>query len=163
MQIFHQAYGCALLFQIFEDIYLAERPSIQALLNCTDSIFTYIFILEVGLKWVAFGFGKYFTSAWCWLDFIIVIVSYRPWIPCRQGWGWGKVGEGGGGDHMGAAFLLCPSRIFFFTALVHNCRLSISTPAFLGPIYHTPHLVCLPPNPFHDDSTSLPKHGECLM
>lgn len=27
------------------------------------------------LKWVAFGFRRYFTSAWCWLDFLIVIVS----------------------------------------------------------------------------------------
>ncbi|XP_003794518.1 sodium channel protein type 11 subunit alpha [Otolemur garnettii] len=60
---------------VFEDVYLKERPQIEALLNCTDKIFTHIFILEMGLKWVAFGFTKYFTSAWCWLDFIIVIVS----------------------------------------------------------------------------------------
>ncbi|XP_012411266.1 sodium channel protein type 11 subunit alpha [Trichechus manatus latirostris] len=60
---------------VFEDIHLEEQPNIKKLLNCTDSIFTYIFILEMGLKWVAFGFSKYFTSAWCWLDFIIVIVS----------------------------------------------------------------------------------------
>ncbi|EPQ04075.1 Sodium channel protein type 11 subunit alpha [Myotis brandtii] len=60
---------------IFEDIHLGEQPKIQELLKCTDNIFTYIFILEMGLKWVAFGFRKYFTSAWCWLDFTIVIVS----------------------------------------------------------------------------------------
>nr|XP_020034055.1 sodium channel protein type 11 subunit alpha [Castor canadensis] len=60
---------------VFEDVKLVERRQIQVLLNCTDNIFTFIFILEMGLKWVAFGFGKYFTSAWCWLDFIIVIVS----------------------------------------------------------------------------------------
>lgn len=65
----------ALSFQIFEDIHLGKQPKIQKLLNCTDNIFTYIFILEMGLKWVAFGFRKYFTSAWCWLDFTIVIVS----------------------------------------------------------------------------------------
>ncbi|KAM4821260.1 LOW QUALITY PROTEIN: sodium channel protein type 11 subunit alpha [Thomomys bottae] len=60
---------------VFEDVHLPKQPHVQAVLNCTDSIFTFIFILEMGLKWVAFGFGKYFTSAWCWLDFIIVIVS----------------------------------------------------------------------------------------
>ncbi|XP_073078771.1 sodium channel protein type 11 subunit alpha isoform X4 [Manis javanica] len=60
---------------VFEDTNLDQRPSIQALLDCTDNIFTYIFILEMGLKWVALGFRKYFTSVWCWLDFIIVIVS----------------------------------------------------------------------------------------
>lgn len=26
------------------------------------------------LKWVAYGFAKYFTNAWCWLDFLIVDV-----------------------------------------------------------------------------------------
>uniref|UniRef100_E1BHM6 Sodium channel protein n=1 Tax=Bos taurus TaxID=9913 RepID=E1BHM6_BOVIN len=60
---------------VFEDINLDKQPKIQELLKCTDTIFTYIFILEMGLKWVAFGFRKYFTSVWCWLDFVIVIVS----------------------------------------------------------------------------------------
>ncbi|XP_032207081.1 sodium channel protein type 11 subunit alpha isoform X3 [Mustela erminea] len=60
---------------VFEDVDLEKRPNIKELLNCTDHIFTYIFILEMGLKWVAFGFRKYFTSVWCWLDFVIVIVS----------------------------------------------------------------------------------------
>uniref|UniRef100_K7FPL8 Sodium channel protein n=1 Tax=Pelodiscus sinensis TaxID=13735 RepID=K7FPL8_PELSI len=27
------------------------------------------------LKWVAYGFKKYFTNAWCWLDFLIVDIS----------------------------------------------------------------------------------------
>uniref|UniRef100_A0A8I3QMG7 Sodium channel protein n=1 Tax=Canis lupus familiaris TaxID=9615 RepID=A0A8I3QMG7_CANLF len=69
---------------VFEDIYLEERPNIRDLLNCTDHIFTYIFILEMGLKWVAFGFGKYFTSVWCWLDFIIVIVSVTSLIDLKS-------------------------------------------------------------------------------
>nr|KAF6335754.1 sodium voltage-gated channel alpha subunit 11 [Pipistrellus kuhlii] len=68
---------------IFEDIHLSKQPKIQELLNCTDNIFTYIFILEMGLKWVAFGFRKYFTSAWCWLDFIIVIVSVTSLIDLK--------------------------------------------------------------------------------
>lgn len=40
-----------------------------------DKIFTYIFILEMLLKWVAYGYAKYFTNAWCWLDFLIVDVG----------------------------------------------------------------------------------------
>ncbi|XP_040596069.1 sodium channel protein type 11 subunit alpha [Mesocricetus auratus] len=60
---------------IFEDVNISKRPQIDRLLKCTDNIFTFIFILEMVLKWVAFGFRRYFTSAWCWLDFLIVIVS----------------------------------------------------------------------------------------
>lgn len=26
------------------------------------------------LKWTAYGFVKFFTNAWCWLDFLIVAV-----------------------------------------------------------------------------------------
>lgn len=27
------------------------------------------------LKWCAYGFVKFFTNAWCWLDFLIVAVG----------------------------------------------------------------------------------------
>uniref|UniRef100_A0A8C8SMQ1 Sodium channel protein n=1 Tax=Pelusios castaneus TaxID=367368 RepID=A0A8C8SMQ1_9SAUR len=59
----------------FEDIYLEGRKNIKILLEYADKIFTYIFVLEMLLKWVAYGFKKYFTNAWCWLDFLIVGVS----------------------------------------------------------------------------------------
>ncbi|XP_065438772.1 sodium channel protein type 5 subunit alpha-like isoform X5 [Chrysemys picta bellii] len=59
----------------FEDIYLEERKNIKTLLEYADKIFTYIFVLEMLLKWVAYGFKKYFTNAWCWLDFLIVDIS----------------------------------------------------------------------------------------
>nr|XP_060639342.1 sodium channel protein type 4 subunit alpha B-like [Anolis sagrei ordinatus] len=59
----------------FEDIYLTEKPKVRMVLEYADKIFTYIFILEMLLKWVAYGFHKYFTNAWCWLDFLIVDVS----------------------------------------------------------------------------------------
>ncbi|XP_058513176.1 sodium channel protein type 5 subunit alpha isoform X1 [Ochotona princeps] len=59
----------------FEDIYLDERKTIKALLEYADKMFTYVFVLEMLLKWVAYGFKKYFTNAWCWLDFLIVDVS----------------------------------------------------------------------------------------
>ncbi|XP_056157918.1 sodium channel protein type 2 subunit alpha-like [Lampris incognitus] len=59
----------------FEDIYIEGRKTIKTILEISDKIFTYIFILEMLLKWVAYGFAKYFTNAWCWLDFLIVDVS----------------------------------------------------------------------------------------
>ncbi|XP_069417597.1 sodium channel protein type 5 subunit alpha isoform X4 [Ovis canadensis] len=59
----------------FEDIYLEERKTIKVLLEYADKMFTYVFVLEMLLKWVAYGFKKYFTNAWCWLDFLIVDVS----------------------------------------------------------------------------------------
>uniref|UniRef100_A0A8C8SRC7 Sodium channel protein n=1 Tax=Pelusios castaneus TaxID=367368 RepID=A0A8C8SRC7_9SAUR len=59
----------------FEDIYLEKRKNIKSMLEFLDKVFTYIFILEMFLKWVAYGFRKYFTNAWCWLDFLIVGVS----------------------------------------------------------------------------------------
>ncbi|XP_071000312.1 sodium channel protein type 2 subunit alpha-like isoform X1 [Oncorhynchus clarkii lewisi] len=59
----------------FEDIYIEQRKTIKTVLEFADKVFTYIFILEMLLKWVAYGFAKYFTNAWCWLDFLIVDVS----------------------------------------------------------------------------------------
>jgi hypothetical protein len=58
-----------------EDIYLKERPALQDVLYYMDRIFTVIFTLEMAVKWLALGFVKYFTNAWCWLDFVIVMVS----------------------------------------------------------------------------------------
>ncbi|XP_026530186.1 sodium channel protein type 3 subunit alpha-like isoform X11 [Notechis scutatus] len=59
----------------FEDIYVEQRKTIKTMLEYADKVFTYIFILEMLLKWVAYGFQIYFTNAWCWLDFLIVDVS----------------------------------------------------------------------------------------
>ncbi|CAL8294100.1 unnamed protein product [Lota lota] len=59
----------------FEDIYIEQRKVIKVILEYADKIFTYIFILEMLLKWIAYGFKKYFTNYWCWLDFLIVDVS----------------------------------------------------------------------------------------
>ncbi len=46
-------------------------------LKVLDKVFTVIFIFEMLIKWSAYGFKKYFTDAWCWLDFVIVTVSTR--------------------------------------------------------------------------------------
>ncbi|KAJ8264615.1 hypothetical protein GJAV_G00151310 [Gymnothorax javanicus] len=59
----------------FEDIYIERRRTIKIILEYADKVFTYIFVIEMLLKWVAYGFKTYFTNAWCWLDFLIVDVS----------------------------------------------------------------------------------------
>ncbi|XP_067326192.1 sodium channel protein type 4 subunit alpha [Anolis sagrei] len=59
----------------FEDIYIEQRPVIRTILEYADKVFSYVFVIEMLLKWVAYGFKVYFTNAWCWLDFLIVDVS----------------------------------------------------------------------------------------
>lgn len=60
--------------QAFEDIYIEQRRVIKIILEYADQVFTYVFVIEMLLKWVAYGFKTYFTNAWCWLDFLIVDV-----------------------------------------------------------------------------------------
>ncbi|XP_032865608.1 sodium channel protein type 5 subunit alpha [Tyto alba] len=78
----------------FEDIHLQKRKKVKMLLEYADKIFTYIFSMEMLLKWVAYGLHSYFTNAWCWLDFIIVCLSFVSWglntvskatSPCSSG------------------------------------------------------------------------------
>ncbi|KAM6904663.1 sodium channel protein type 4 subunit alpha B [Xenentodon cancila] len=59
----------------FEDIYMEQRRVIKTILEYADQVFTYVFVVEMVLKWAAYGFKTYFTNAWCWLDFLIVDVS----------------------------------------------------------------------------------------
>ncbi|KFP40279.1 Sodium channel protein type 2 subunit alpha, partial [Chlamydotis macqueenii] len=59
----------------FEDIYIEQRKVIRTILEYADKVFSYVFVIEMLLKWVAYGFKVYFTNAWCWLDFLIVDVS----------------------------------------------------------------------------------------
>lgn len=63
-------------WQAFEDINIERRRTIKIILEFADKVFTYIFVIEMLLKWVAYGFKTYFTNAWCWLDFFIVDVSF---------------------------------------------------------------------------------------
>ncbi|XP_055662607.1 sodium channel protein type 5 subunit alpha-like isoform X2 [Falco peregrinus] len=78
----------------FEDIHLQERKTVKKLLEYADKIFTYVFFMEMLLKWIAYGWHSYFTNAWCWLDFIIVCLSFVSWgltsvsqdtSPCSSG------------------------------------------------------------------------------
>ncbi|XP_026518139.2 sodium channel protein type 4 subunit alpha-like, partial [Terrapene carolina triunguis] len=59
----------------FEDVYIEQRKVIRTILEYADKVFSFVFVLEMLLKWVAYGFKVYFTNAWCWLDFLIVDVS----------------------------------------------------------------------------------------
>uniref|UniRef100_A0A7M4DWY7 Sodium channel protein n=1 Tax=Crocodylus porosus TaxID=8502 RepID=A0A7M4DWY7_CROPO len=59
----------------FEDIYIEQRKVIRTILEYADKVFSFVFVIEMLLKWVAYGFKVYFTNAWCWLDFLIVDVS----------------------------------------------------------------------------------------
>lgn len=64
------------------------------MLEYADKVFTYIFVLEMLLKWVAYGFKKYFTNAWCWLDFLIVDVSIILELQRFSRWTLQRVGKG---------------------------------------------------------------------
>lgn len=70
-----------------EDVYLPQRPVLQDILYYMDRIFTVIFTFEMLIKWLALGFQKYFTNAWCWLDFVIVMVSLINFIASLCGAG----------------------------------------------------------------------------
>ena len=50
---------------------------LKTVMKQVDRSFTIIFIVEMIIKQSAYGFKKYFTDAWCWLDFVIVAVYCR--------------------------------------------------------------------------------------
>jgi len=58
-----------------EDNQVHLKPRLKYCLEIADKIFTLIFFVEVVLKCLAYGCHKYFTDGWCWLDFVIVMVS----------------------------------------------------------------------------------------
>lgn len=62
--------------QAVEDKYMEaeEMRSCKTMLSHLDKLFTVTFALEMLLKMTAYGPRRYFTDAWCWLDFIIVAV-----------------------------------------------------------------------------------------
>nr|UQT18688.1 sodium channel alpha subunit [Liriomyza trifolii] len=70
-----------------EDVHLPQRPILQDILYYMDRIFTVIFFLEMLIKWLALGFAVYFTNAWCWLDFVIVMVSLINFVASLVGAG----------------------------------------------------------------------------
>nr|CAD7256120.1 unnamed protein product [Timema shepardi] len=77
-----------------EDVHLQYRPILQDILYYMDKIFTVIFFLEMLIKWLALGFKKYFTNAWCWLDFVIVmeVLQLGPDWRNNCGTAWDRIG-----------------------------------------------------------------------
>ena len=59
-----------------EDVHIEERPILKKALHYADRTFTITFVLEMLIKMMAYGFKKYYTDAWCWLDFVIVVVRF---------------------------------------------------------------------------------------
>ena len=57
-----------------EDVYYPTRPTLMIVMKYLDRFYTVVFVLEMLLKQLAYGFKKYFTDSWCWLDFVIVTV-----------------------------------------------------------------------------------------
>ncbi|ESN95163.1 hypothetical protein HELRODRAFT_141205, partial [Helobdella robusta] len=73
-----------------EDKNIEDRKTIKFVLKVLDRTFSIIFIFEMCFKILAYGFHKYFTDAWCWLDFIIVFISIISL--CAEGAGMGNIG-----------------------------------------------------------------------
>ncbi|KAM3179302.1 hypothetical protein ACTXT7_000876 [Hymenolepis weldensis] len=63
-----------------EDKNLPSRPRLKMALDYMDKIFTFIFLMEMILKWFAYGLRKFFSDAWCWLDFTIVTIAVTSMI-----------------------------------------------------------------------------------
>ncbi|CAG7829681.1 unnamed protein product [Allacma fusca] len=63
----------------FEDVNLDQRKELQEILFYINTTFTFIFVMEMILKWFALGLWKYFTSSWTLLDFFIVGISLVSW------------------------------------------------------------------------------------
>ncbi|XP_014662700.1 PREDICTED: sodium channel protein 60E-like [Priapulus caudatus] len=60
---------------VFEDVYLDEKPVMKEALFYLNITFLVLFVVEMLMKWIAYGFHVYFTNFWCILDCFIVVVS----------------------------------------------------------------------------------------
>ncbi|XP_053406003.1 sodium channel protein 1 brain-like isoform X3 [Mercenaria mercenaria] len=67
--------GASSISLAFEDVNLYSRPELESALYWLNIIFATLFGIEMLIKWCAFGFKRYFTSFWCLLDFLIVVIS----------------------------------------------------------------------------------------
>ncbi|XP_076465332.1 sodium channel protein 1 brain-like [Babylonia areolata] len=79
----HKVFEWIVLFVIFassitlafEDVYLYQKTDLKQALDILNIIFCVLFGIEMLMKWVAYGFTKYFTEFWTILDFLIVVIS----------------------------------------------------------------------------------------
>lgn len=65
----------SVFLQAVEDRHIVNKHTLHNTLKILDKVFTVIFVFEMAVKMAAYGLKKYFTDAWCWLDFIIVTVK----------------------------------------------------------------------------------------
>ena len=65
------------MLQVFEDIYIDQKPTLKIALKYLDMVFVGIFMVEMFVKWIGLGFKKYFTGFWTILDFCIIVVKHR--------------------------------------------------------------------------------------
>ena len=70
--------------QAVEDVDLKNRVWLQNTLNRMNDVFTVVFFIEMVIKMLALGFKTYFTNAWCWLDFVIVAVSFYNFLKSKR-------------------------------------------------------------------------------
>ncbi|XP_068169883.1 sodium channel protein type 4 subunit alpha B-like [Antennarius striatus] len=90
----HKGFDIFILFVIllstvalmFEDIHLQNRPVLKTAVKTVDLVCICLFLLEMLLKWLAFGLKKYFTDAWCWLDFLVLDVFVVCLIANKMGY-----------------------------------------------------------------------------
>lgn len=78
---------CILISSIlltFNDVNLKTGSTANKTLSAFDYLFRIIFIIEMIMKWTAFGLKKYFNDWWCILDFIIVVVMKLFFLNCKH-------------------------------------------------------------------------------
>lgn len=95
-------------------------------LDYMDKLFTFIFLMEIILKWFAYGLRKFFSDAWCWLDFTIVTASSKLTFCCRGSYHSSicRVKRKKNGD--GGSDLICWAIKYILGC--HNMPLNILTP-----------------------------------
>jgi len=64
----------------FEDKYLDQNKSLKEILFWLNNFFTFVFFVEMILKWFAMGLWSYFTNAWTILDAGIVTVRVDKYL-----------------------------------------------------------------------------------
>ena len=57
-------------------MYLYKKTELKQALYILNIIFCVLFGIEMLMKWIAYGFTRYFTRFWTVLDFCIVVVSF---------------------------------------------------------------------------------------
>jgi hypothetical protein len=62
------------LLLAFDDVYMKNDSTASQVILAIDYSFQAIFFIEMLLKWLGYGFKRYFTNSWCLLDFFIVMV-----------------------------------------------------------------------------------------